>query len=295
LIVAGIPAYNEEKTIARVILFAQKYADAVIVCDDGSEDMTAEIAQKLGAVVIRHDKNMGYGLALQSIFKKANSLSADILLTIDADGQHDAREIPTLIGPIMDDKADVVIGSRLLEGGSDIPKYRRFGIKFLTKFTSSGGNNHISDAQSGFRAYNRRALESITLHEQGMGASAEILMKAGDEGLRVVEVPVQTHYKGLETSTHNPIRHGLNVFATIIRLIVEERPLFYLGLPGTMLLIVGSGFGIYTLYNYVYVGHYIVLSTTLASIAFILTGAFFVFTAVTLYAILRIVQKTSTK
>lgn len=293
MIVAGIPAYNEEKTIAKVILLAQKCADIVVVCDDGSEDMTAAIAQKLGAIVISHHKNMGYGLALQSLFNKANELNADILFTLDADGQHDATEIPQVIQPIIEDKADLVIGSRFLEEGSDMPSYRRFGIKLLTKFTNrsgKNGNSRISDAQCGFRAYNRRALESITLHEEGMGASAEILMKAGNEGLRIVEVPVQTHYKDLETSTHNPLRHGLSVFAAIIRLIVEERPLFYLGVPGTVFLFVGFFFGLWAMQIYTSAGH-VVTNIALTSAVFLLLGMFFSFTAITLYAILRIAQK----
>jgi len=293
LIVAGIPAYNEEKTIAKVIVTAQKYVDIVVVCDDGSQDMTADIAQKLGAVVIKHDKNMGYGIALQSIFKKANALSADILLTLDADGQHDAKEIPKLIQPIVESKADVVIGSRFLENeGRGIPSYRRLGIRLLTKFTSSSGKNNISDAQCGLRAYNRRALESISMYEPGMGASAEILLKAGAQGLKIAEVPVQVHYKGLETSTHHPLGHGLNVISTIVKLIVEESPLVYLGIPGVALLLVGVLFGLWMLQLYT-IEHRIVTNVALATIAFGLTGIFALFTAITLYAIARLARRTT--
>jgi len=292
LIVAGIPAYNEEKTIAKVILLAQKYVDIVIVCDDGSQDMTADIARKLGAVVIAHEKNMGYGLALQSLFKRANALNADILLTLDADGQHDAREISKLVQPIVDNKADVVIGSRFLEGGTGIPSYRRLGIKFLTKLTNSGGKKRISDAQCGFRAYNKRALENITMYEQGMGASAEILLKAEEQGLRVAEVPVQVNYEGLETSTHHPLGHGLSVIKTIIKLVVEGSPLVYLGIPGIVLLLTSGFFGIWTLQLYA-TEHRIVTNVALATIAFGLTGMFALFTAITLYAIARLAQKTT--
>lgn len=294
LIVAGIPAYNEEKTIAKVILLAQKYADIVVVCDDGSQDMTTDIAQKLGAVVIKHSENMGYGYALQSLFKKANALNADILLTLDADGQHDAKEIPLLTQPILENKADIVIGSRFLNLGNDIPSYRRLGVKILTKFTSNGGKNQISDAQCGFRAYDRRALESITMYEDGMGASAEILMKAEDEGLRVVEVPVQVHYKNLDTSTHNPVGHGLSVLSTIIKLIVEESPLVYLGMPGLAFVLIGVFFGLWTLQLYA-VEHRIVTNVALATVFFGLTGIFALFTAITLYAIARLAKKTTSQ
>jgi glycosyltransferase involved in cell wall biosynthesis len=290
VIIAGIPAYNEEKTIAKVILQAQKHVDVILVCDDGSRDMTADIARKMGAVVITHEKNTGYGGALQSIFRKAKELNADILLTLDADGQHNAGEISTLIQPILDDKADVIIGSRFLNGGKGVPSYRRLGIKFITKITSR--NNHISDAQCGFRAYNRRALDSILLHETGMGASAEILMSAADQGLRIAEVPVEVQYKGLETSTYNPLNHGLGVVRTIVKLVVEESPLVYLGIPGVISLLAGVFFGLWALQIYS-IERRIVTNIALVSVALGLAGIFAIFTAITLYAIARLATKAT--
>jgi len=293
MIIAGIPAYNEEKTIAKVILLTQKHVDAVVVCDDGSQDLTAKIAQRLGAIVIRHEKNIGYGAAIQTLFEKAKSLNADLLLTMDADGQHDAREIPKLIQPILENKADIVIGSRFLQRNSSMPLYRRFGIKVLTRMTnSSSRKNTVTDAQCGFRAYNRKAIESLVLDEDGMGASAEVLLKAKACGLAVTEVPVEVQYKGLETSTHNPLRQGLGVTSTIIRLVVEERPLTYLGIPGAVFLCIGVLFGLWAFQIYTTAG-YVVTNIALASIAFALTGLFAIFTAITLYAIVRLTKKTT--
>jgi len=291
MIVAGIPAYNEEKTIAKVIVLAQQIVDKVVVCDDGSHDMTEEIARKLGAIVVRHEKNMGYGAALQALFKKAKGLNADILLTLDADGQHDAREIPTLIQPLLEGKSDIVLGSRFLQQSSAMPFYRRLGIKVLTKMTNgSKGKNTFTDAQCGFRAYSRKAIENLTLDEDGMGISAEVLMKARTKGLIITEVPVDVHYSGLETSTHNPLRHGLGVVTAILRVVVEERPLFYLGIPGILLLCLGALFGLWALQIYS-TYRYIVYSIALASVAFTMLGIFSIFTAITLYAILRAVRK----
>lgn len=294
MIVAGIPAYNEEKTIAKVILLAQKYVDKVIVCDDGSTDLTAQIAQKLGATVIRHEKNLGYGAALRSVFQETRTMNADVLLTLDADGQHDPRDIPKLLQPLLDNKADIVIGSRLLKKSNNIPTYRRFGIKLLTKVTKGYGENKLSDAQCGFRAYNRKAIESLMIRENGMGASAEILLEARNQGFRAVEVPVEAYYQGLDTSTYNPFRHGVEVLSTIIKLIVEERPLVYLGFPGIGLLSVSLFFGLWTLQIYAREGR-VVTNIALASIAFGLIGAFAIFTAITLYAILRLAQKTTNR
>jgi glycosyltransferase involved in cell wall biosynthesis len=293
MIIAGIPAYNEEKTIAKVILLAQKHVDTVVVCDDGSQDLTADIAEKLGAIVIKHERNMGYGAAVQSVFEKAKKLKADLLVTLDADGQHDALEIPKLVEPILEKKADIVIGSRFLQQNSGMPRYRRFGIKVLTKMTnSSRQKDTLTDAQCGFRAYNRKAIKSLRLEEQGMGVSAEVLLKAKGIGLMVAEVPIGVQYKGLETSTHNPLKHGLGVIATIIRMVVEERPLIYLGIPGAALLGIGVSLGLWTIrLYYMSEPHRLSTNNTLASIAFTLLGAFFIFTAITLYAILRAVKR----
>ena len=290
MIVACIPAYNEEKTIARVILQAQKSVDAVLVCDDGSTDLTSDIAQRLGAEVLRHEKNLGYGAALKSLFRRARDMNADVVVTLDADGQHNPAAIQDVIKPILEDKADIVLGSRFLEKNNSVPTYRRFGIRLLTRMSNGTLKDEISDAQCGFRAYNKKAMQKLKLSEEGMGISAEILRRAGEQDLRIAEVSMQVNYKGVETSTHNPFRHGLSVLSTIIRLVVEERPLFYLGIPGVAMIIIGIGFGIWTVQLYTS-AKYIVTNIALAAIAFTLIGAFTLFTAVTLYAIVRLTEK----
>jgi len=288
LIIACIPAYNEEKTIAKVVMLAQKHVDMVVVCDDGSKDLTADIAQRLGATVIRHDGNSGYGAAIQSLFRKARELDADVMVTLDADGQHNPEETPRLIQPILDGEADIVLGSRFLGGHNDAPAYRRFGIKLITKLSKR--SRKFSDALCGFRAYSRKAVESLNLNETGMGVSAEILLETEERGLRVTEIPVLVRYKGLDTSTHNPLRHGVSVITSIVRIVVEEKPLFYLGIPGAVFLVVGMFFGSWMLQIYASRG-YIETNIALASIAFVLIGLFVIFTAITLYAISRLARK----
>ncbi len=218
-------------------------------------------------------------------------MNADVLLTIDADGQHNANEIPSLVQPIIEGKADVVVGSRFIRPNNNIPKYRRWGIKLLTKLGNSGsGKQRLSDGQSGFRAYSKEAIRKLNPSVNGMGASAEILIKAKEKSLGIAEVPVQVNYQGLKTSTHNPVKHGLSVLATILKLIVEERPLFFLGIPGAVLLVMGIGFGLWTLHLYT-IENRIVTNVALASLAFTLIGLFALFTAITLYAIVRLTQK----
>ncbi|MDH5266159.1 MAG: glycosyltransferase [Candidatus Bathyarchaeota archaeon] len=198
LIVAIIPAYNEERTIAKVILATQKHVDKVIVCDDGSTDMTTEIAEGLGAEVVRHNRNMGYGAALQCLFERARELGADIVITLDGDGQHNPNEIPALMKPILKDDVAVAVGSRFLdrEKTESVPLYRRLSRKALTKLVRVGTNSKIRDAQCGFRAYGRKALEGLEVFESGVGVNLEILMKAKESGLKVVEVPIGSSYHG---------------------------------------------------------------------------------------------------
>jgi glycosyltransferase involved in cell wall biosynthesis len=296
LVVAGIPAFNEEKTIAKVVTSAQKYADIVVVCDDGSLDMTREIAERLGAEVVCHKRNLGYGAALQSLFKKARELKADILVTIDSDGQHNAEEIPFLVKPIEEGTAQVVFGSRFIDeaGTADMPLYRKIGIKVITNLANGSAKNNISDSQSGFRAYSKQALEYLSVSDTGMGASLELLRAVDKSGMKVCEVPISCNYNvdGVNTSTKNPITHGLGLVISIAKLLVNERPLQYLGLPGLVSLTSGILLRIcmLTLFEET-IG--IAFDITFASIVFTLAGGFLISTAITLRAIKRKAYQTS--
>jgi glycosyltransferase involved in cell wall biosynthesis len=292
LVVAAIPAFNEERTIAKLVLETQKFVDVVLVCDDGSEDLTAEIAEKMGADVIRHEKNLGYGAAIKTLFMMARELNADVLVTLDGDGQHDPGEIPQLVEPVLEKKADIILGSRFLGSKKNgVPRYRSWGIKLISKLTGAALNHNFNDAQCGFRVYGRKALNGLNLIENGMGSSVEILMKAKKQGLTVAEIPTKCQYKELErTSTQNPLEHGASVLMSIIRLVVEEKPLMLLGLPGIIFLFAGTAFGIWMLKIFAE-EQQIVTNIALASMAFILIGMFTLFTAITLYAISRQAQK----
>jgi glycosyltransferase involved in cell wall biosynthesis len=220
LAVVVIPAFNEKARIAKVILKTKAYADKVIVCDDGSTDRTSQIAKALGAKVVRHKTNMGYGSALSTLFEEARKVNPDAMVTLDADGQHDPRYIPKLIRPIFENNTDLVIGSRFLsdEAEEKLPHVRRVGIRLITKLVSWATYKGITDAQSGFRAYGRKALQALQPTEQGMGASTEILIKAKQANLNVKEVPVVVSYEG-NTSKRNPIIQWFRVVLTTIRLI----------------------------------------------------------------------------
>lgn len=295
-VVVGIPAFNEEQTIARVILEAQKFAGKVVVCDDGSTDYTARIAEHLGAQVVRHKKNEGYGASIKSLFQRAVELNADIFVTLDADGQHEPAEIPFVIEPILQGSADVVIGSRFVDkqGTAEMPLYRQIGAKIITKMVNGSVKNVVTDAQSGFRAYSRQAFDCLNVSEEGMGASVEILLNASKNDLRIVEVPSTCKYKNADvaTSTEHPVTHGIGVVWSLVRLVVEERPLLMLGVPSLFCLLAGVAFGVWMLQVYA-VEQAIETNIALASIAFILIGFFMLSTAITLYAITRISEKFS--
>lgn len=208
---------------------------------------------------------------------------------------HDPREVPKVVKPVVDGVTDVVIGSRFVDEcpAYVMPWYRRAGVKFITRLVNNSGKHAVRDAQSGFRAYNRKFLEKLTLLENGMDISVEILVNARKQGLRIQEVPATCNYsRDVKNSTHNAIRHGVSVVMSIVRLMVEERPLLFLGVPGVFSLLVGVLFGVWMLQIYA-IERQIATNIALASIAFILIGLFAVFTAITLYAISRLMQKTN--
>jgi len=294
-VVAAIPAFNEERTIARVVLLARRHVDRVVVCDDGSRDMTAEIAEKLGAVVVRHRKNMGKGAALKTALEYLKQLNPDVVVTMDADGQHDPGGIPRLLEPIVRREADLVVGSRCVEGSeTDAPFYRRLGLKLVDSVSRKSGGGVVKDTQSGFRAYSAKVLDLMQQCEAGgYGIETEQLALAVRNGLRVVEVPITVRYKGLEkTSKRNPVRHGAELLGMALRLIVEGRPLLLLGVPGALLTILGIGTGVHLLW-YFNVTRYFSIPMALITLGALFMGTILFITSLMLYAITRLKQKTA--
>jgi glycosyltransferase involved in cell wall biosynthesis len=223
-IVAGIPAYNEEKTIAEVVLKAGCHVGKVLVCDDGSKDRTRVVARENGADVLEHEKNMGYGATMQTLFGKARELDADVLVVFDGDGQHDPDEIPELVKPVLEGRADIVIGSRFINGARmNVPLYRRMGILLITLLTKIFSGYAISDAQSGFRTFNRKALEELKISEDGWGSSVEVFFRARDVGLRILEVPVDCDYEGYPKALKcDPLRQGISIVASIFNYAIHK-------------------------------------------------------------------------
>lgn len=283
-VVAAIPALNEEQSIAKVIIHSINWVDKVLVVDDGSVDDTSLIATKLGAVVIRHERNLGKGAALRKCFDWARDSGFDVLVTLDADGQHNPDDIPRLLTPIIDGEADVVIASRLSDG---VPALRRIGGQILDRMIAGGGD--VVDSQSGFRAYSRKAFEQVNASEFGMGVDSEILMHAKEAGLRIVELPVTMEYKNLQTSTHNPIYHWFDVTFSVVKFISIRHPLSFYGGFAAIMFVTALVFGFETLDYYARWGR-IVTNLALISIATGILAFLSFFTGVILFTLITVMR-----
>ena len=289
-IAVGLPAYNEEKNIASIITRLEKISDTIIVCNDGSSDLTGRIASKMGVIVINHEKNLGYGAAIHSLFLKAKDLDVDILVTFDDDGQHDVLDIQKIINPIVEKKADLVIGSRFLDSSQDnIPSYRKTGIQIITKLTNTSLKEKIKDSQSGFRAYSKEVLSKITPSERGMGVSSEILIKASNNDFRIAEIPINISYEG-DTSTHHPISHGTAVTLSTLKFISIEHPLKFYGLPGMIFLFLGIFFTIWTLQLFAETRE-IVTNVALVGVGCLIFGVMLMMSAIILFSVVSVIRE----
>lgn len=292
-IIVGIPAFNEEKNIARILTKVKEITNTIIVCDDGSTDLTSQIAKDNGAIVINHSKNFGYGAAIRSIFLKSKEMDGDVLVTFDADGQHRVEDISSVVKPLQDEKADLVIGSRFLEKKmSQVPEYRKFGIKIITKITNASIKENLTDSQSGFRAYSKRIISEITPIEKGMGVSTEILIKASAKGMKIAEVPIKILYEG-ETSTHNPVSHGTSVVLSTVKFTSIEHPLKFYGITGIIISSIGIFFIIWTLQEFSEFGNFSPV-LALISIGAFLAGLVLLSAAIILHSLISVIREKNT-
>jgi glycosyltransferase involved in cell wall biosynthesis len=289
-ILVCVPAFNEAKTISDIVNRCKKYADEVLVYDDGSTDDTQQIAESAGATVIRTPQNKGYGVALRSLFQAAKQKGADIMVTLDSDGQHNPDQIPPLIEPLKQG-FDLVIGSRYLRSDDKdkVPKFRSFGIKTITKLTQAASYKGITDSQSGFRAYNKNALSKINLYEDGMAVSTEILLRAGEKKLLIAEVPITINYDTKDTSTHNPITHGIGVLYSVFQFVSLRHPLAFYGLPGIAFLGIAAYFMKHALNLFSETG-YVSTNLILISVGIAVVGVVLLATAAILYTLIALLK-----
>ncbi len=239
--VAVIPAYNEERFIGSVVLQTRSLVDVVIVVDDGSTDNTAEIAHAAGATVLSHKQNQGKGKALCTGLQAARRFRPEAVVLLDGDGQHLPSEVPTLLAPILAGEADMVVGSRYLNGHSRVPLMRVWGHRLFNFLTYCTSGVHLTDSQNGFRAFSARVLDALNFHSNGFSVESEMQMLAQQHGWKVKEVPVTVLYAG--KPKRSAFFQGLMVLDGILRLIGQHRPLLSFSLMGLLLLMAGMGWG----------------------------------------------------
>jgi glycosyltransferase involved in cell wall biosynthesis len=289
-----LPAFNEEITIGSIVLLAKEYVDTVIVVDDGSSDRTATISEKAGAQVIIHENNAGKGCALKTGFETASRLGADIIVTMDTDGQHNPEDIPKLTSPILDGTADMVIGSRYLNGhATDTPSYRRLGQTVLDVATSMNSGVDVTDSQSGFRAFAASTANVFRFKADGMAIESEMLADAGNASLRIMEVEIEVRYD-VDCSTENPISHGFGVLVKILKDMEFKRPLYYFTLSGIVIGAIGVYMGLTFLQTF-YQGGSLNFGPTMVMILLTLIGTFMAFTGIMLDSMARLMKNTKNK
>jgi len=291
MIIACIPAYNEERVISNIVQRTKKFVDKVIVCDDGSFDNTVQNAKQAGAEVIQHQKNQGKGAAMRSLFNHAKQIDADIIVTMDGDGQFLPEEIPKILAPVIENRSDIVIGYRF-DDKTEMPAYRKIGNKLLDRVTNIAVDLPVRDSQSGFRAYSKKALDMINFSTDGFGADSEILINAAKSELVISEIKVTVIYNtGGRTSTKNPISHFTIVLTSVIEQIALEHPLRYIGIPGIILFLIGIFYSVIviTIFNET---RYFSVPTTLLSLGTLMVGLILLLMSVVLFSMGRMIKKS---
>ncbi len=280
-VIVIVPAHNEDLHIGSTVLKLRSLVDHVIVVDDGSTDSTALVAAAGGATVVSHPINRGKGAALQTGIETARRHSPKAVAVIDGDGQHRACDLPILITPVLDGRADVVIGSRYLNGDSEVPKHRVLGHRAFNLLTRTISGVHTSDSQSGFRAFSPAALEALTFQSDSFSVESEMQFIVKESKLRMVEVPIMIRYH--EKPKRNVVRHGMIVLNGLLHLVGQYRPLLINSLLGVALMAAGTVFGTLALSAFFRTGAY-AIGYGLLSVLLLVMGIVFGTTGLILHS-----------
>jgi glycosyltransferase involved in cell wall biosynthesis len=280
--VAVIPAFNEELTIGSIVLLTKPYVGRVIVVDDGSSDRTASIALEAGAEVLRMERNGGKAKAVLTGLERAGEHSPRCVVLLDGDGQMDPAEIPQVAAPILSGEADLVIGSRFVEGQSDVPRHRLIGINVLNKVTNMTSNVNLTDTQSGYRAMSGTALDNLDFRSKSYNLESDMIAHFSAQGLVIKEVPVQVRYDVPNGHKQNPFRHGLSVLSRVIGFVGYKRPLLTFGIPGGILFMLGFILGLLTFLEMQVLFDWTLFGQSIAALSLLGVGLFLIFAALVL-------------
>jgi len=282
-IIVLIPAYNEELTISSVVMLVKRHSDHIIVIDDGSTDRTRELATEAGAEVISHSVNKGKAAALMTGFKRARELDSECTITIDGDGQMDPELIPQVAAPVLQEVADLVIGSRYLsKNATDTPTHRRMGQRVLNSATAIGSSVEITDSQSGYRALSSKALDNTNFNSEKFNIESEMIAYFSDIGLRIAEVPVTVRYDVPNGHKQKPLEHGLSVLGGVVTYVGYRRPLLVFGVPGVISFVLGLIICVATLADEQILFNWTLVTQGIAGIFVLGMGIFLSFAALVL-------------
>ena len=288
-IIAIIPAFNEEISIGSVVLKTRSMVSRVIVVDDGSTDSTSIIAILAGAEVIRLEKNQGKGHAMMAGFNRARELDPDVVVMLDADGQHNPAEIKDLIPQVINGEADLVIGSRFLVDGNKIPRYRQAGQKTLDFATKLSSGFASTDSQSGFRAISRKGLQNLNFKSEDYNIESDMITQFLTRGLSIREAPITVQYEVPNKHKKNPFTHGFDIVGHLVGILGYKRPLLSFGIPGTLSVLVGLLFGSWAFSTYQITSKF-PFDLTMLGALFMIMGLLLVTTAFILNSLVQLVK-----
>ena len=282
-----IPCYNEELTIAEVVrqFRAELPAADIYVFDNNSMDRTVERARAAGAKIF-HERRQGKGYVVQSMFRKVN---ADIYIMVDGDGTYPAADVHRLIEPILNDEADMVIGSRLhAQSASRFKSANRIGNKFFLYILNYTLGAKITDMLSGYRAFNRGFVKGVPLFGGGFETETELTIKALDRGFRIIEIPVNlTHRPEGSFSKIRIFGDGFLILNTILALIRDYKPLTFFGSLGLFFIALGFVPGLIVIYEFIETGLVPRLPSAVLAVGLILSGMLSITVGLVLHTIVR--------